>query len=169
MQNFSRRSGSSGLVGQPGDPRPPEAARISGALVLVLVVVVAHAVGTAFGGWAILDENYGKREHGQDLIMPMGLARFVAWFCWALAALQVACVVLAGRRRPWVRVVLAVCLAFVACSTLLAFVGSLASGAPSPAVLLVFGIDGAALWVVLGETARRWFSVRGPAPTSPQG
>ncbi|MER7108319.1 hypothetical protein [Streptomyces sp. NPDC000229] len=175
MQDFSPRSGPdgpagpSGPPGQSGEPRPSEAARFSGALVFVLVVVVAHAVGTAFGGWAVLDENYSKREHGQDLIMPMGLAWFVALFCWGLAALQVACAVLAGRRRPWIRVVLAACLTFVACSMFLAFIGSLASGAPSPAVLLVFCIDGAALWVVLGRTARRWFSVRGPAPTSPRG
>ncbi|GAA2500675.1 hypothetical protein [Streptomyces gobitricini] len=172
MRDFSHRSDPSGPshpLGPPGDPRPPEAARFSGALVFALVVVVAHAVGTAFGGWAVLDENYSKREHGQDLIMPMGMAWFVALFCWGLAALQGACAVLAGRRRPWTRVVLVVCLAFVACSTLLAFIGSLASGAPSPAVLLVFCVDGAALWVVRGETARRWFSVRGPAPTPPRG
>ncbi|MEI5034020.1 hypothetical protein RB201_18550 [Streptomyces sp. S1A(2023)] len=163
-------SGTPGGPGSPDRPGPPEeAARVSGALVFVLVVVVVHAVGTALGGWVVLDENYSKQEHGQDLILPMEMAWFVALFCWGLAALQVACVALSGRRRPWIRAVLAACLALVACSTLIGFLGSLLSGAPSLAVLLVFGIDAAALWVLFGGAAHRWFSVRGPAPTSPRG
>jgi hypothetical protein len=86
--------------------------------------------------------------------MPMGLAWFVALFSWGLAALQITCVVLARRRRPWTRVVLVVCLTFVACSMLFAFLASLAFGAPSPVVLLLFGIDGAALWVLLSGSTR---------------
>ncbi|KAF4410270.1 collagen-like triple helix repeat-containing protein [Streptomyces lycii] len=178
MQNSSQQPGPVGPSGQPGasgpfgqpvprgpfgQPGVPEPARVSGALVFVLVIVAVHALGTAAGGWAVLDENYNKEEHGQDLLMPMGLAWFVAVFCWAMAALQAACVVLARRRRPWIRVVLAVCLAFLACSMFLAFMGSLAAGAPSLAAILVLGVDTAALWVVLGETGRRWFSARGPA------
>ncbi|WP_143663814.1 hypothetical protein [Streptomyces sp. rh34] len=182
MQNFSPQRGPSdpsdppgpaGTSGRPGPlarPGPSEAvARIPGALVFVLVVVAVHAVGTALGGWVVLDENYSKQEHGQDLILPMDMAWFVALFCWGLAALQAACVALSGRRRPWTRAVLAACLALVACSTLIGFLGSLLSGAPSLPVLLVFGIDAAALWVLLGGTAHRWFSVRGPAPTTPRG
>lgn len=142
---------------------------MTGALVFVLVIVTAHAVGTAFGGWAILEENYSKQEHGQDLLMPMGVAWFVALFCWGVAALQAVCVALARKRRPWIRVVLAVWLIFVALSTLVGFLGSLAAGTPSLAVLVVLGIDAVALWVVCGERAGHWFSVRGPAPTSPQG
>jgi hypothetical protein len=153
----------------PGPPAPPETVRMPGALVFVLVIVTVHALGTAFGGWAVLEENYSKQEHGQDLLMPMATAWFVALFCWGLAALQVVCVVLAHKRRPWVNVVLAVCLAFVAFSTLVGFIGSLAAGAPSLAMLVILGIDGVALWMVLGDTARRWFSARRPAPTSPQG
>ncbi|MEU2572433.1 hypothetical protein ACIP3B_05135 [Streptomyces anulatus] len=179
MQNFSPQQGPSDPSGLPdpscppdpsGLPEPPEAvARISGALVFVLVVVAVHAVGTALGGWVVLDENYSKQEHGQDLILPMDMAWFVALLCWGLAALQAVCVALAGRRRPWTRAVLAAGLALVACSTLIGFLGSLLSGAPSLPVLLVFGIDAAALWVLLGGTAQRWFSVRGPAPTTPRG
>ncbi|MEU0374189.1 hypothetical protein ABZ070_28830 [Streptomyces sp. NPDC006283] len=157
---------------QPGPSRPPETsepARMPGALVFVLVVVAAHALGTVFGGWAVLEENQSKQEHGQDLLVPTGVAWFVALFCWGLAALQVVCVVLARKRRTWVRVVLIVCLAFVAFSTVVGFLGSLAAGAPSLAVFVIAGIDVAALWVVCGERGRHWFSVRSPAPTSPQG
>ncbi|MFJ7075433.1 hypothetical protein [Streptomyces sp. NPDC098781] len=137
-------------------PRQP--GRMPAAVVFVLVVVAAHALGTVIGGWAVLDENHSKQEHGQELLMPMGLAWFTALFGWALAALQVHCVVLARGRRPWIRVVLAVCLVFVALSTALGFLGSLAAGTPSVAVLLIAGIDVAAGWVVLGEKGRRWFS-----------
>ncbi|MGW0776878.1 hypothetical protein ACWD01_25200 [Streptomyces sp. NPDC002835] len=140
-----------------------------GILVFVLVIVTVHALGTALGGWAVLEENYSKREHGQELLMPMGLAWFVALLCWGLAALQAVCVVLARKRRPWVNVVLAVWLAFVALSTLVGFAGSLAAGAPSLAMLVVLGIDVAALWMVLGDAARRWFSARRPATTPAQG
>ncbi|MGW0565552.1 hypothetical protein ACWDZ4_34415 [Streptomyces sp. NPDC003016] len=157
------------MQSSPYSPGPPETARMPGTLVLVLVIVTVHALGTAFGGWAILQENFSKQEHGQDLLMPMGMAWFVALFCWGLAALQVICVVLARKRRLWVRAVFAVWLVFVAFSTLLGFLGSLAAGAPSLAVLVISGIDGVALWVVLGETGRRWFSVRSPAPISPRG
>ncbi|MBA4863077.1 hypothetical protein H1V43_17155 [Streptomyces sp. PSKA54] len=140
-----------------------------GALIFVLVVVTAHALGTVFGGWAIIEENQSKQEHGQDLLMPMGMAWFVALFCWALAALQVVCVVLARGRRTWVRVVLIVCLSFVTLGTVFGFIGSLASGAPSLAMFVIAGIDVAALWIVSGERGRHWFSVRSPAPTSLQG
>lgn len=140
-----------------------------GALIFVLVIVTAHALGTVFGGWAILEENQSKQEHGQDLLLPIGLAWFVALFSWGLAVLQVVCVVLARKRRFWVRVVLIVCLSFVALSTAVAFLGSLAAGVPSLAVFVIAGIDVAALWMVCGETGRHWFSVRSPAPTSPQG
>ncbi|MGW3726359.1 hypothetical protein [Streptomyces sp. NPDC000851] len=154
---------------QPGQPVPLEPTRMPGALIFVLVIVTAHAVGTVFGGWAIIEENQSKQEHGQELLMPMGMAWFVALFCWALAALMVACVVLARKRRTWVRVVLIVCLSFVAFGTVLGFLGSLASGAPSLAVFVIAGIDVAALWMVCGETGRHYFSVRSPAPTSLQG
>ncbi|MFC9914501.1 hypothetical protein [Streptomyces sp. NPDC127197] len=156
---------------QPGQPVPLEPARMPGALIFVLVIVTAHALGTVFGGWAIIEENRSKQEHGQELLMPMGMAWFVALFCWALAALMVVCVVLARKRRTWVRVVLIVCLSFVAFGTVLGFLGSLASGAPSLAVFVIAGIDVAALWMVCGETSRHYFSVRSPAPapTSLQG
>ncbi|MFI2507714.1 hypothetical protein [Streptomyces sp. NPDC018972] len=155
--------------GQDGRDGPPEKVRMPGVLILVLVVVAAHALGTVIGGWAILEENRSKQEHGQDLLMPMGLAWFVALFSWGLAALQVVCVVLARKRRSWVRVVLIVCLSFAAFSTLIGFLGSLASGAPNLAVFVIAGLDAAALWTVCGETGRHYFSVRGPAPTSVRG
>ncbi|MEE1931333.1 hypothetical protein V1J52_24755 [Streptomyces sp. TRM 70351] len=139
------------------------------ALVLVLVVVALHALGTAVGGWALLQENTGKQEHGQDLLMPMGMAWSVALCCWGLAVLLAVCVVRARKRRPWVRVVFAGWLGLVAFSTLLGVVGSLASGGPSLAVLVLFGVDVSALWLVLGDTVHRWFSVRGPAPTPSRG
>ncbi|MFD7408511.1 hypothetical protein ACFV7R_39035 [Streptomyces sp. NPDC059866] len=154
---------------QPGQAVVPEKVRMPGALVFVLVIVTAHAVGTVFGGWAIIEENRSKQEHGQELLLPMGMAWFVALFCWALAALMAVCVVLARGRRPWVRVVLIVSLSFVAFGTVLGFVGSLASGAPSLPVFVIAGIDVAALWMVCGETGRHYFSVRGPAPASLQG
>ncbi|WP_141662935.1 hypothetical protein [Streptomyces sp. Wb2n-11] len=66
----------------PYPPGPPETARMPGPLVFVLVTVTVHALGTAFGGWAILQENLSKQEHGQDLLTPMGMAWFVALFCW---------------------------------------------------------------------------------------
>ncbi|MCT2588802.1 hypothetical protein LHJ74_02415 [Streptomyces sp. N2-109] len=157
------------LADPPGTAAPTGIPRMPGALVLVLVLVTVHALGTAVGGWAVLDENHSKQDHGQDLLMPMGIAWFVALCCWGLAALQVVCVVLARRRRHWVRVVLAAWLIFVTLSMVLGLTGSLAAGTPSPAVLVILGIDVAALWVVLGETARHWFSVRSPAPISPQG
>ncbi|MEU9579214.1 hypothetical protein [Streptomyces chilikensis] len=154
---------------QPGRAGPPGKARVPEALVLVLVLVTAHTLGTAFGGWAILEENRSKQEHGQDLLVPMGTAWFVALFCWGLAALQVACVVLARKRRSWIRVVLIVCLSFGTFSTVIGFLGSLASGAPSLAMLVIAGLDVAALWTVCGGTGRHYFSVRGPAPASARG
>jgi len=138
---------------------------MSGALVFVLVVVAAHALGTAFGGWAVLEENQNKQEHGQELLLPMGMAWFVALFCWGLAALQVVCVVLARKRRPWVRVVLIVCLGFMALSTGAGFLGSLAAGVPDLAVFVIACVDVAAVWMVSGEAARRYFSVRGHQAT----
>jgi hypothetical protein len=140
-----------------------------GALIFVLVVVTAHALGAVFGGWAVIEENQSKQEHGQDLLMPMSMAWFVALFCWGLAALQVVCVVLARKRRTWVRVVLIVCLSFVSLSTVLGFLGSLVAGAPSLPVFVIAGIDVAALWMASGEIGRHYFSVRSPAPTSLQG
>jgi hypothetical protein len=101
--------------------------------------------------------------------MPMSMAWFVALFCWGLAALQVVCVVLARKRRTWVRVVLIVCLSFVSLSTVLGFLGSLVAGAPSLPVFVIAGIDVAALWMASGEIGRHYFSVRSPAPTSLQG
>ena len=56
--------------------------------------------------------------------------------------------------------VLVVCLAFMALSTVLGFLGSLAAGAPSLAVFVIAGIDVAALWRVCGRSARDYFSVR---------
>jgi hypothetical protein len=156
-------------AGQPGPSGPPGTARMPGALIFVLVVVTAHALGTVVGGWAIIEGNQSKQEHGQDLLMPMGMAWFVALFCWGLAALMGVCVVLARKRRTWVRVVLIVCLSFVALSMVFAFMGSLASGAPSLAAFVITGLDVAALWMVSGEKGRHYFSVRSAAPTSPQG
>ncbi|MFC8090489.1 hypothetical protein [Streptomyces sp. NPDC057301] len=156
---------------QPEQARPasPGGVRMPGAVIFVLVVVAVHALGTAFGGWAVVEENRSKQEHGQDLLMPMGMAWFLALFCWGLAALLIACVVLARKRRGWVRVVLIVCLSFVALSTAVAFLGSLASGAPNLATFVVAGIDVAALWMVSGATGRGYFSVRDQAPTWHQG
>ncbi|MGW0732280.1 hypothetical protein [Streptomyces sp. NPDC002851] len=147
---------------------PPEPRRMPGTLIFVLVIVAMHALGSTFGGWAILEENQSKQDHGQDLLMPWSMAWFVALFCWGLAALQIVCVALAHKRRTWVRVVLIVCLSIVLLSTGLSFLGSLAAGAPSLAVLVVVAIDVAALWMVCGDPAHHYFSVRGPAPTSPQ-
>jgi cation transport ATPase len=140
-----------------------------GALIFVLVVVAAHALGTAFGGWAVIEENRSKQEHGQDLLMPMAMAWFVALLCWGLAALQAVCVVLARKRGAWVRVVLIVCLAFVSLSTAVGFLGSLVAGTPSLPVFVIAGIDVAALWMVSGHRGRRYFSVGSPAPASSQG
>ncbi|MDG9702034.1 hypothetical protein [Streptomyces sp. DH37] len=140
-----------------------------GVLVFVLVVVAVHALGAAIGGWAVLQENHGRREHGQEPLMPMGVAWFVALFGWGTAVLQSVCVVRARKRRPWIRAVLAVWLVLVAFSTALALIGSLAAGSPGLGMLVVLGVDVAALWVVLGETARRWFSVRGPSSASARG
>ncbi|MGI5427273.1 hypothetical protein [Streptomyces sp. CA-179760] len=81
-----------------------------------------------------------------------------------MAALQVSCVVLARKRRHWVRVVLIVCLSFVALSMVIAFLGSLAGGAPSLPAFGIACLDVAALWMVSGEKGRDWFSARGPAP-----
>ncbi|MER6010635.1 hypothetical protein [Streptomyces bluensis] len=146
-----------------------ETVRMPKALVLVLVLVVAHALGTAFGGWVLIEENQNKQEHGQDLLLPWALAWFTVLFCWGLAALQLGCAVLARGRRSWVRVVLIVCLSFMALSMAFAFLGSLASGAPNLAAFLIAGFDVAALTMVCGRTGRHYFSVRGSAPTYLQG
>ncbi|MDQ1050833.1 hypothetical protein [Streptomyces sp. V4I2] len=163
MQNSPYQPGPAG----PSDP--PTAQRMPGALIFVLVIVTAHALGTVFGGWAVVEENQSKQEHGQDLLMPMATAWFVALFCWGLAALQAVCVVLARKRRAWVRVVLIVCLAFVSLGTVLGSLGSLVAGAPSLAVFVIAGIDVAALWMMAGERGRHYFSVGSPAPASSQG
>lgn len=139
-----------------------------GVIVFVLVIVAVHAVGTALGGLVLLQENYSKREHGQDLLMPMDAAWFAALFCWALAALQAVCVVLARKRRPWVGVVLAISLIFAALGTVVGFLGSLAAEAPSLTLLVVFAVDVVAVCLVLGETSGRWFSVRRTASTAHQ-
>lgn len=157
-----------GQFGQPGQAGAREPARMPGAVILVLVIVTAHALGTAFGGWAILAENQSKQDHGQDLLLPWGVAWFVALFCWGLAASQVLSVVLAHKRRPWVRVVLIVFLSFITLSVALSFVVSLAAGVPSPAGFVILGIDVAALSMIWREPARHYFSVRGPAPASPR-
>lgn len=141
--------------------------RMPWALVFVLVVASVHALGSVLGGWAILEENQSQREHGQDLLMPMGMAWFVALFCWGLAVLQAVCVVLARKRRSWVRVVLIVCLSLATLGTVLAFLGSLTAGAPSLVAFVVACADVAALWMVSGGTGSQFFSVRGPAPTAP--
>ncbi|MFJ8592339.1 hypothetical protein [Streptomyces sp. NPDC093598] len=134
--------------------------RMPKSLIWILVLVSAHALGTFFGGWAIIDENRSKLDHGQDPLMPMALAWLLALFCCGLAALQVTCVVLARGRRSWVRVALIVCLSIAALGMVFAALGSLTAGAPSlPAFLFAFA-DLAALWTVCGETGRRYFSVR---------
>lgn len=156
-------------LGPPSASGPPQAARMPGVLIFVLVIVTVHALGAVFGGWAVLDENQSKQEHGQDLLMPMGMAWFLALFCWGLAALQILCVVLARKRRVWVRVVLIVCLSLAALGTVFAFIGSLAAGAPGLGVFVVACVDVAALWTVSGETGRQFFSVRAPAATSRPG
>jgi hypothetical protein len=129
-------------------------------------MVTLHAVGTAFGGWLILQENYTKQEHGQDLLLPMGMAWFVALICWGLAVFQGVCVVRAWKRRPWVRVAFAVLLSFTVLSTAVGFLGSLAAGAPAREVLVILGLDVAALWVLFGESARGWFSPHSAASTA---
>ncbi|MEV6172569.1 hypothetical protein AB0L99_30705 [Streptomyces sp. NPDC051954] len=154
---------------QPEQSGAPGTVRMPGALVFVLVIVAAHALGTVIGGWVVIDENQNKQEHGQDLLMPMSMAWFVALFCWGLAALQIVCVVLARRRRSWIRVVLIVCLSLLALGTVFGFLGSLTSGAPNLAVFVIAGIDVAALWMVSGEQGRHYFAVRNPTSTSSQG
>ncbi|GGZ90588.1 hypothetical protein [Streptomyces bluensis] len=146
-----------------------ETVRMPKALVLVLVLVAVHALGAVFGGWAVIEENQNRQEHGQDLMLPWALAWFTALFCWGLAALLLGCVVLARGRRSWIRVVLIVCLSFMALSTVFGFLGSLASGAPSLAVFVIAGLDVAALSLVCGRTGRHYLSVRGSAPTYLQG
>lgn len=157
MQSSPNPSAATGTVGMPK------------ALVSVLVIVVAQALGTVFGGWAVIEENQNKQDHGQDLLMPWAMAWSTALFCWGLAALQLACVVLARRRRAWIRVVLIVCLSFMTLSTAFAFLGSLTSGAPNLAAFLIAGFDVAALKVVCGRTGRHHFAVRNSAPTYVQG
>ncbi|GAA2588813.1 hypothetical protein GCM10011428_72030 [Streptomyces violaceus] len=137
--------------------------RMPGAVILALVMVCGHALGYVFGGWALIDENRSKLEHGQDLLMPMAMAWCVALFLWGVAALQVACVVLARKRRYWVRVVLIVCLSFVALSMIVAFLGSLVGGVPSLPAFVIAGLDVAALWMVSGPSGHDYFSARGPA------
>ncbi|MEW2402515.1 hypothetical protein [Streptomyces sp. NPDC046862] len=152
--------------GPPVTSGPPGTVRMPRPVMLVLVLLTLHGLGYVFGGWAIIDETRSRQEHGQDPHMPMAMTWFVALFCWGLAALQAACVVRARRRRTWIRVVLIVCLSLVSLSMVFAFIGSLASDAPSLAAFLVAGFDIAALWMVSGETGRAYFSVRGPASAS---
>lgn len=151
--------------GQPNQPGPPGRSgqsgrqRMPGAIVAVLVLVTAFALGTAFGGWSIRQENENKREHGQDLLMTTGMAWAMLLFCVGLALLQIVCVALAHRRRPWIRVVLAGCLAFMGLGLLL----SLAE--PNPAVFCLLAVDAAAVWVLYSETGDDWFSVNCSALT----
>lgn len=177
MENSPHQPGEPGRPGQslqlgqsdqPEQAGAPETVRMPGTVIFVLVIVTLHALGMAFGGWAILDENQSKQDHGQDLLLPWSMAWFVALFCWGLAAPQILSVVLARKRRPWVRVVLIVSLSFTAVSMALSFVVSLAAGAPSLAGFVIVGIDVAALWMICREPARHYFSVRGPAPASPR-
>lgn len=142
------------------DTRDVRRMKTPGALIFVLVVAAGHAVGCVFGGWAVIAENRNKQDHGQDLIMSWGLAWFVALLCWGLAAMLIACAVLAHRRHTWVRVVLIVCLGFVTLAMLLAILGSLAGGAPNLAALLIAVVDGAALWIVSGGSGRSYFTAR---------
>ncbi|OEV03880.1 hypothetical protein [Streptomyces oceani] len=152
---------------EPYDP-PPGAARLPRALFLVLVLVSVHALGTAIGGWTLLEENRSRQEHGQDLLMSAGAAWCVALGCWALSALLLLCVVRARQRRPWTRVVLVVSLLVVTPATAFAYVSALAAGGSSPPTLLILVLDVAALWVLLGDTAHRWFSVRRPPAAVPE-
>lgn len=138
--------------------------RMPGSLVFVLVVAAGHAIGCVVGGWAVVAENRNKQDHGQDLIMSWGLAWFVALLCWGLAAMLIACAVLAHRRHTWVRVALIACLGLVTLSMVLAFFGSLAGGAPNLAAFLIAVVDGAALWTVSGVSGRSHFTAR-PAVT----
>lgn len=146
------------------EARDSRRVKMPGALIFVLVVAAGHAVGCVFGGWAVIAENRNKQDHGQDLIMSWGLAWFVALLCWGLAAMLIACAVLAHRRHSWVRVVLIVCLGLVTLAMLFALLGSLAGGAPNPGVLLIAVVDGAALWTVSGGSGRSYFAAR-PAVT----
>ncbi|OEU90482.1 hypothetical protein DB35_04585 [Streptomyces abyssalis] len=142
---------------------------MGGPLVFALVVVTVHALGIAYGGWTLLEENYNNRAHGQGAVMPMGTAWFMTLFCWVLAAVQLFCVVSARERRPWIQVTLAASMMFVVASTGLAFFGSLSTGTSGLVALVVLAVDVAALWAVLGAPGRRWFSVRGTEPASPPG
>ncbi|MFC9506259.1 hypothetical protein [Streptomyces sp. NPDC057002] len=133
-------------------------------LIWILVLVCVHGIGTFFGGWAVIDENQSKLDHGQDPLMPMAMAWLLALFCCGLAALNITCAVLARGRRYWVRVALIVCLSLAALGMVFAFLGSLTAGAPSHPAFLVACADLAALWTVSGETGRQYFSVRAAAP-----
>jgi hypothetical protein len=150
-----------------GPVTEPVKQRMPGAVVAVLVIVGLHAVLTLFGAWAVVDENYSKQEHGQELIMPMGAAWAVAAVSVGLAAFTLLCVVLARTRRPWIRVAFAVWLGFLVVAELLAFVVSASAGVPSTGALPVLFVDAVALWVVLGETSREWFLAPARASATP--
>jgi len=134
-----------------------------GVVVFVLVIVALHALTSALGGWALLEENYSRQEHGQEALVPIGAAWFVALICWGLAGLNAVCVVLARKRRTSVRVLITVSQSFMAFSSLLGTGVSVAAGAPSPVLLVLLLADAAALFLVCGEHSRRWFSLSGPA------
>lgn len=175
MQNSPYAPGPSGAPDpsftlDPADPADPQeesgtpgTARMPGVLVFALVVVALHALATLLGGWVILDDNYTGQEHNQELLMPMHVAWFFAVFCWGLGAAQILCVVRARKRSPWIRVALIVFLGFTALSSIFGFVASVLADAYSPALLVMFGIDVAALWQVCGEDGGRWFSRREPS------
>jgi hypothetical protein len=158
MQNSPNPPGTPVMPGSPGAVRMPRV------VVLVLALVIFHALGNVLGGWTFIEENRSRQEHGQDLLLPTALAWLMALFCWGLAALQIACAVLARRRRTWIRVALIVCLSVLSLGVVFAFIVSMAAGAPSLAGFVLAGFDIAALWTVSGETGRAYFSVRGQAP-----
>lgn len=148
----------------PNPAGPPEMSRVNGAMIFALVLVGLQMLGLVLGGWAVLAENRSRQEHGQDPLTVM--AWIVALYCWAQAALHGVCLVLARRRRPWVRVALIVCLTLMSLSALVRFLNLAAAEADTRGALLVFVLDVAALWTVCGESGDRWFSVPDQAPTS---
>ncbi|MET7637156.1 hypothetical protein [Streptomyces sp. NPDC005438] len=160
MHDFQRPpSGADGWGDEPEPSGQLDTDRISGFLVFALVVVFLHALGNVAGGWAVLDENYSRQEHGQEPILSMSAAWLVALFCWALAALHTVLVVLARKRRSWVRTALAALMILMVFSTGLGFFASLVTGAPDPVILVILAVDVAALWALVGEAGRRWFSL----------
>lgn len=155
-----------------GTARPPAATgphreRMPGGVIFALVVVALHALGTAFSGWAVLEENRNKQDHGQELLMPMGAAWLLALLFWCLAALLAFCVALARKRHAWIRTALTVwtILSLVAIGFLI--LASLTEGPPGAGMLAPFVVDAVVLWHLLGQDARDWFC--GPVPSGGEG